>query len=69
MKFKYVGDEHNPPTEIVAYGVAFPVGEAVDVSHLPEWQQDKIAGNWHFEQIEGAKKRGRPRKDATSQDE
>ena len=58
MKFKYVGDDHNPIAETIAYGVTFPVNEAVDVSHLPEWQQEKLAGNWHFELV-GGKKRGR----------
>jgi hypothetical protein len=61
MKFRYIGDSDNPPGDTTAYGVSFPAGEIVDVSHLPEWQQEKLAGNWHFELV-GGKKRGRPRK-------
>lgn len=61
MQFKYIGDDDNPPVEIEAYGVTFPAGEAVDVSHLPEWQQAKLAGNWHFEAV--GKKRGRKPKE------
>jgi len=65
MKLRYLGDPNERAAGIAAttpviqaYGVTFVgpyfdrAAEVVDVSHLPQWQQEKLARNNHFEVVE-----------------
>ncbi len=50
MRATFTGDPNHPEETrgIEMFGVVFPHGEPVDVSHLSDVQKRKLAGNRHF---------------------
>lgn len=51
MKVTFIGDGHNDPSSITAYGHTFPLNKEVDVE-VDEVVARKLHGNSHFE-VEG----------------
>lgn len=51
MRATFIGDPNSPGEErssVDMFGVSFPLGQSVDVSHLSDAQRRKLAGNRHF---------------------
>ena len=68
MHVKFTGDPrgNDDSQQIEMFGVVFERHHAVDVSHLSDEQQAKLAANSHFTVLDAARRKpGRPRKDAT----
>lgn len=47
MRFRFVGNGRDDPSEVSFGGIVFPIGEWVNVDD--PWAQIKLIGNGHFE--------------------